>query len=68
MFTLAKNWTEVFKSMIVWYRSVAKERRIYHELAQFDSAVVGDAPGTTKLVRSLIKQRMKRRNCTVTFV
>jgi hypothetical protein len=27
--TLAKNWTEVFKSIIIWYRSIAKEKKIY---------------------------------------
>ena len=69
--TLAKNWTEVFKSIIVWYRSIEKEARIYKELQQYDNKIVGDCgrnPHITKLVRSLIKQRQKRRNCRVTVI
>lgn len=29
MITLAKNWTEVFKSLIIWYRTVEKEKKLY---------------------------------------
>ena len=59
MFTLAKNWSEVFKSYLVWQQSKEKERKIYRELDAFNTNLVGDPahPGITKLVRSLIKQR-----------
>ena len=74
MFTLAKNWTEVFKSLIIFYRSMQKERKIFEQLEQYDSCVVACREGQedphliTKLVRSLIKQRQKRRNCFVTVL
>ena len=57
IFTLAKNWSEVFKSFIVWQQSKEKERKIYIELDSFNSCLVGDPahPGITKLVKSLIK-------------
>ena len=59
MFTLAKNWTEVCKSIIIWIRSVENEKKIYSELEQFDGSMVstvdGANPQIVKLVRSLIK-------------
>lgn len=59
----------MLKSLIVWYRSVEKERHIYKELEQYDKTVLsGEQPAVVKLVRSLIKQRQKRRNCTVTCI
>lgn len=86
MITLAKNWTEVFKSLIKWYRSIQKEKKLYKELEEYQDYIVGPNQGPafmvfftvqqaqemgekiTKLVRSLIKQRQKRRNASVTVI
>ncbi len=42
MFTLVKNWSEVFKSLIVWQQSIFKEKKIFEELDQYDNKKVGD--------------------------
>lgn len=70
MFTLAKNWSEVVKSVIVWYQALQLERRIIEELKdkKYDCQVVGHDERTTNLVRDLIKQRQKCRNSAVTVI
>lgn len=66
MFTLAKNWVEVVKSIIIFYQAVQEEKRINRELRKYYDQVVGLTPETTKLVKDLIKHRQKRRNSLVT--
>lgn len=39
--TLAKNWTEVCKSLIIWYRTVEKEKKLYKQLEEYDAFIVG---------------------------
>lgn len=68
IFTLAKNWSEVIKSIIIWYKAVQEEKRINKELKKYSNQVVGLDAATTKLVKDLIKQRQKRRNCFVTVI
>lgn len=41
MFTLGKNWAEVFKSIIIWYKSTIREQEIYEEMNKYDNQVVG---------------------------
>ena len=53
--TLAKNWVEVAKSVIIWYFAVQEEERINEELMKHENQVVGLDPKTTKLVKDLIK-------------
>ncbi|CDW81009.1 pex11 domain containing protein [Stylonychia lemnae] len=68
IFTLAKNWSEVIKSIIIWYYAVQEENRINEELSKLENQVVGLDQRTTKLVKDLIKQRQKRRICFATVI
>ena len=55
IFTLTKNWSEVVKSIIIWYQAVQEEKRINLELKKYANQVVGLDAATTKLVKDLIK-------------
>ena len=40
IFTLAKNWAEFVKSIIIWHRSVKKENEIDKKLEVYDTFLV----------------------------
>lgn len=44
IFTLAKNWVEVVKSIIIWYQAVQEEKKINKELRKYYHQVVGLDP------------------------